>query len=121
MPSPMSAAEIAEDRYEQIHGEIPYWSYGVQSQRSPGPIGGPLAHHEAYDVRSREDALDGIERLSGRVNSPEEQEAAWETFLDRIQAQRGRTIDRHDPEDSLDFQLVGPDGLLYWIEEIDRS
>lgn len=120
MPSPMSAAELAEDRYEQIHGDIPYWSYGVQSVREAG-VGGPLAVHEFHDVRSREDALDGIERLSGRVNAPEEQEAAWEAFLDRIKAEREHVIDGHDPEEDGSVNLIGPDGLHYWIEAIDRS
>lgn len=100
--------------------ELDSWAYGVQSKRVPG-VGGPLAVHEAYDCRDRGDALDGIERLSGRVNAPEEQEAAWEAFLDRIEAERKHVIDGRDPEEDGSLDLVGPDGLHYWVEAIDRS
>lgn len=118
MPSPMSDTELAEDRYEQLHGPIDYWSYGVQSVRPPGPVG-PLAHHEAHDVRSREAALDGLDKLAGDAITDED--PRWEAFAELVEAERGRKIDGHDPEDTLDWEIVGPDGRLYWIEEIDRS
>lgn len=114
-----SYAEEAEERYEAIHGLIDYWSYGVQSARVPGEPIGPLAHHESHGVRSREAALDGLDKLAG--NAVGGDEAAWEAFADQVEAQRGRKLDRLDPESTLDFELVGPDGLLYWIEEIDRN
>jgi hypothetical protein len=113
-----SDAELAEANYEERHGEIMYWAYGRQSaERGPDYS---LARHETHDVRDREAALDGIERLSGEENSPEEWEDAWEAWAEKVDAERGRKLDRGDPEDRLDFELAGPDGMLYWIEEIVR-